>query len=79
MTNTNNFYDNAVETLLNNGWTKNNPASFTKGDFEIFFDTSSYIEVIRLSDKTNIFESHLNSNEIIIHILSDVIPESSAT
>lgn len=67
------FHDKAVTNLLAKGWEKNNPSSYTKGDFEIVFDTSNYIEVIRVSDQKRIFESHLSSDEIINHILTDVV------
>jgi hypothetical protein len=66
----NNVYDKAVAILLKNGWTKINPASFTKDKIEIFFDTSSYVEVYSLSDKQCLYESRLDSIEIINQILS---------
>jgi len=69
------FYDNAVEILAANGWKQSNPATFTKDNFEIAFDTSNYIEVIKVDDKKCIFESHLTSDEIITHILTVVIPK----
>lgn len=58
-----NFYNDAVDVLLANGWKKINPASFTRGDLEVFFDTSHHVEINNRSTGKSIHYSPLVTRE----------------
>ena len=41
----NELYEDARNLLLAQGWTKHAPSRFLKGDREVVFDTSTWVEV----------------------------------
>lgn len=55
------LYNKATSVLLDCGWAKESAASFTKRDLEVYFDTSSYVQVFDRNSKQCLYESHLCS------------------
>jgi len=67
-----NFYNDAVKILIDDGWTKVNPACFTKANFEVFFDTSHYVEINNVDEKKCLYASPLESNDEFKQLLTNV-------
>ncbi len=47
----NKAYEDSIAHLEKNGWIRKNAGSYSKGSFEIVFDTSSFIELYDDSQK----------------------------
>ena len=73
------LYNDAVSALLNDGWSKVNPASFTKGNFEIVFDTSHYVEIYVSDSRRCLYESTLDTTEDFNQFLTKIRTELDAT
>lgn len=74
-----NLYDKATGLLLERGWLKENPASFNKGELEVFFDTSSYVQVFNRESKQCIYDSHLLSADDYERFLDGLRNEFAAS
>ena len=61
-------YDEFCQIVIANGWKRSKPATFTKDGLELVFDTSSYIEVYRGSER--VAEIRVSSPQDVTAFLS---------
>ncbi len=65
-------YQDTTKILIDNGWTKINPAVFHKNNLELFFDNSHCVELYRIKSAELIIQSRIESAEDLITFLDNI-------
>ena len=70
-------FETLCQAVIASGWSSLRPAAFVKGDLELVFDTSTYIEVYR--DAHRVAECRVATASEVTVFLSSLSPAGDKT